>query len=94
MCVTTNNAELFLKPSRFKSHIILVLDRLQCVARVNCLVYINERDIVRNGTAYLKAKRHMVEIRRNLHQQIGIQALGELLTYTLVNTAATNNTHQ
>ena len=30
----------FVMPSRLKSHIILVLDRLQCVARVNCLVYI------------------------------------------------------
>ena len=38
MCVTTNNAELFVMPSRLKSHIILVMDRLQCVARVNCLV--------------------------------------------------------
>ena len=38
VCVTTNDAELFLMPSRLKSHIILVLDRLQCVARVNCLV--------------------------------------------------------
>ena len=28
----------FLLPSRLKSHIILVLDRPQCVARVNCLV--------------------------------------------------------
>ena len=38
VCVTlTNYAELFLMPSRLKSHIILVLDRLQCVARVNCL---------------------------------------------------------
>ena len=27
-------------PSRLKSHITLVLDRLQCVARVNCLVLI------------------------------------------------------
>ena len=37
MCVTlTNNAELFVMPSRLKSHIILVLDRLQCLARVNC----------------------------------------------------------
>ena len=35
MCVTTINAELFF---RLKSPIILVLDRLQCVARVNCLV--------------------------------------------------------
>ena len=39
--VTTNNAELFVMPSRLKSHIILVLDRLQCVARVNCLVLHN-----------------------------------------------------
>ena len=31
----------FLMPSRLKSHIILVLDRLECVARVNCLVMIN-----------------------------------------------------
>ena len=38
MFVTNNNAELFVMPSRLKSHIILVLDRLQCVARVNCLV--------------------------------------------------------
>ena len=30
----------FLMPSRLKSNIILVLDRLQCVARVNCLVYL------------------------------------------------------
>ena len=30
----------FVMPSRLKSHIILVLDRLQCVARVNCLVSI------------------------------------------------------
>ena len=30
----------FLMPSRLKSHIILVLDRLQCVARVNGLVLI------------------------------------------------------
>ena len=37
VCVTTNNAAL---PSRLKSAIILVLDRLQCVARVNCLVMI------------------------------------------------------
>ena len=28
-------------PSRLKSHVILVLDRLQCVARVNCLVQVN-----------------------------------------------------
>ena len=34
MFVTTNNAELFV----MKSHIIFVLDSLQCVARVNCLV--------------------------------------------------------
>ena len=27
MCVTTNNAELFLMPSRLKSHIIFVLDK-------------------------------------------------------------------
>ena len=40
MRVTTNNAELFLMPSRLKSNIILVLDRLQCVALVNCLVHI------------------------------------------------------
>ena len=40
MCVTTNNAKLFFVPSRLKSHIILVLDRLQCVARVNCPVNI------------------------------------------------------
>ena len=32
----------FLMPSRLKSHIILVMDRLQCVARVNCLVLIKE----------------------------------------------------
>ena len=38
VCIATNNAELFLMPSRLKSHIILVLDRLQCVARVNCLL--------------------------------------------------------
>ena len=38
MCVTPNNAEFFLIPSLLKSHIILVLDRLQCVARVNCIV--------------------------------------------------------
>ena len=31
----------FLMPSRLKSNIILVLDRLQCVARVNCLVLNN-----------------------------------------------------
>ena len=31
----------FLMTSRLKSHIILVLDRLQCVARVNCLVITN-----------------------------------------------------
>ena len=30
----------FLMPSRLKSHISLVLDRLQCVARVNYLVSI------------------------------------------------------
>ena len=30
----------FLMLSRLKIHIVLVLDRLQCVARVNCLVYI------------------------------------------------------
>ena len=42
MFVTTNNAELFVMPSRLKSHIILVLDRLQYVARVNCLVGITE----------------------------------------------------
>ena len=30
----------FVMPSRFKSHIILVLDRLQGVTRVNCLVKI------------------------------------------------------
>ena len=41
VCIATNNAELFLMPSRLKSHIILVLDRLQCMARVNCLVHIN-----------------------------------------------------
>ena len=41
MCVTTNNADFFLMPSRLKSHIILVLDRLQGVARVNCLVIYN-----------------------------------------------------
>ena len=40
MFVTTNNAELFVMPSRLKSHIILVLDRLQFVERVNCLVLI------------------------------------------------------
>ena len=31
----------FLMPSRLKSHIILVLDRLQCMARVNCQVAFN-----------------------------------------------------
>ena len=31
-------------PSRLKSHIILVLDRLQRVVRVNCLVYINDKE--------------------------------------------------
>ena len=30
----------FLMPSRLKIHIILVVNRLQCVARVNCLVFI------------------------------------------------------
>ena len=30
----------FLMPSRLKIHVILVLDRLKCVARVNCLVCI------------------------------------------------------
>ena len=30
----------FLMPSRLKSHIILVLYRLLCMTRVNCLVYI------------------------------------------------------
>ena len=30
-------------PYRLKSHIILVLDRLQCVARVNCLVQVKRR---------------------------------------------------
>ena len=38
MSVTTINC--FLMPSRLQSHISLVLDRLQCVARVNCLVII------------------------------------------------------
>ena len=42
MFVTTNNAELFVMPSRLKSNIMLVLDRLQYVARVNCLVGITE----------------------------------------------------
>ena len=63
VCVTlTNNAELFLMPSRLKSHIILVLDRLQCVARANCLVDYNNDDTVKshvnhngNDTKYSKA---------------------------------------
>ena len=38
MGVTTNNAALFLLPSILQSHVIVVLDRLQCVARVNCIV--------------------------------------------------------
>ena len=40
MCNNQQCRIVFLMPSRLKSHIILVLDRLQCVARVNCLVII------------------------------------------------------
>ena len=44
-------------PSRLKSHIILVLDRLQCVARVNCLVHVNcpkcEAGQSQHGTGWL-----------------------------------------
>ena len=43
--VTTNNAELFVMPSRLKSHIILVQDRLQCVARLNCLVSVKAPNV-------------------------------------------------
>ena len=38
--VTPTMQNCFLMSSRLKSHIIFVLDRLQCVARVNCLVVI------------------------------------------------------
>ena len=40
MFVTTNNAELFFNAFPIESRIILVLDRLQCMARVNCQVSI------------------------------------------------------
>ena len=41
VCVTTNNAELFFNAFPIESHFILVLDSLQCVARVNCLVLVS-----------------------------------------------------
>ena len=42
MCNNQQCIIVFVMPFRLKSHIrpILVLDRLQCVARVNCLVII------------------------------------------------------
>ena len=42
----------FLMPSRLKSHIILVLDRLQCVAWVNCLVKHNKSKECRTAPGY------------------------------------------
>ena len=44
----------FLMPSLLKSHIILVLDRLQCVARVNCLVTYNAMFCVTPVSEFLK----------------------------------------
>ena len=37
----TNNAGLFFNAFPIESHFILVLDSLQCVARVNCLVLVS-----------------------------------------------------
>ena len=44
MCVTTNNAELFFNALPIEKSYYLVLDRMQCVARVNCLVIINSKN--------------------------------------------------
>ena len=41
VCVTTNNAELFFNAFPTEKSGFLVQDRLQCVARVNCLVNIS-----------------------------------------------------
>ena len=54
----------FLMPSRLKSHIILVLDRLQCVARVNCLVDDNGRRNVANIIQNVNIKREVTEVKR------------------------------
>ena len=54
----------FLMPSRLKSHIILVLDRLQCVARVNCLVDDNGRRNVVHIIQNVNIKREVTEVKR------------------------------